>query len=166
MHAGLRAACAWHVQRARHQGHVRAQGIERRDGFPADPEDIYLSDGASQSVHALMRLLIRDERDAILVPIPQYPLYSATLALYGGATRRACGLRPLSVAARVSPDVVPASCWRAGHARGRPLCVKRVPTFRRPLRSARTCQALHAPRREAGKARRRILPCPAGRSLR
>ena len=129
MHAGPRAAHAWHVQRARHQGHVRAQGIERRDGFPADPEDIYLSDGASQSVHALMRLLIRDERDAILVPIPQYPLYSATLALYGGAPRRACGLRPLCGAARVSPDVVPASCWRAGHARGRPLYVKRVPTF-------------------------------------
>ena len=44
-----------------------------------------MSDGASQSVHAIMRALIRDEKDAILVPIPQYPLYSATLALYGGA---------------------------------------------------------------------------------
>lgn len=60
------------------------QGIERRDGYPADPDNIYMSDGASQSVHALMRALIRDEKDAILVPIPQYPLYSATLALYGG----------------------------------------------------------------------------------
>ncbi|KAK9821912.1 hypothetical protein WJX81_002904 [Elliptochloris bilobata] len=61
-----------------------AKGIERRDGYPADPDLIYMSDGASQSVHAVMRALIRDERDAVLVPIPQYPLYSATLALYGG----------------------------------------------------------------------------------
>ena len=60
------------------------QGIERRDGYPADADNIYMSDGASQSVHALMRALIRDENDAVLVPIPQYPLYSATLALYGG----------------------------------------------------------------------------------
>lgn len=30
-----------------------------------------------------MRILIRDKNDAILVPIPQYPLYSATLSLYG-----------------------------------------------------------------------------------
>ena len=60
------------------------QGIERRDGYPANPDNIYMSDGASQSVHAIMRALIRDEKDAILVPIPQYPLYSATLALYGG----------------------------------------------------------------------------------
>ena len=63
---------------------VASQGIERRDGYPADPDNIYMSDGASQSVHAIMRALIRDEKDAILVPIPQYPLYSATLALYGG----------------------------------------------------------------------------------
>ena len=31
-----------------------------------------------------MKTLIRDSNDAMLVPIPQYPLYSATLALYGG----------------------------------------------------------------------------------
>ena len=31
-----------------------------------------------------MKTLIRDENDAVLVPIPQYPLYSGTLALYGG----------------------------------------------------------------------------------
>ena len=60
------------------------QGIERRDGYPADPDHVYITDGASQGVHAMMRLLIRDERDAILTPIPQYPLYSATIALYGG----------------------------------------------------------------------------------
>ena len=31
-----------------------------------------------------MKTLIRDGNDAVMVPIPQYPLYSASLALYGG----------------------------------------------------------------------------------
>jgi aspartate/methionine/tyrosine aminotransferase len=31
-----------------------------------------------------MEMLIRGPTDAYLVPIPQYPLYSATLCLYGG----------------------------------------------------------------------------------
>ena len=43
---------------------------------PATQDFLYLTDGASQGVHAMMRLLLRDENDAILVPIPQYPLYS------------------------------------------------------------------------------------------
>lgn len=32
----------------------------------------------------MMEMLIRCPTDAFLVPIPQYPLYSATLCLYGG----------------------------------------------------------------------------------
>lgn len=31
-----------------------------------------------------MRMLIRDSNDGILVPIPQYPLYSALITLSGG----------------------------------------------------------------------------------
>uniref|UniRef100_A0A7N0VG75 alanine transaminase n=1 Tax=Kalanchoe fedtschenkoi TaxID=63787 RepID=A0A7N0VG75_KALFE len=61
-----------------------AAGIEARDGFPADPDDIFLTDGASPGVHMMMQLLIRSERDGILCPIPQYPLYSASIALHGG----------------------------------------------------------------------------------
>lgn len=61
-----------------------ASGIEARDGHPCDVEDLWLTDGASVGCHYLMKTLIRDENDAMLVPIPQYPLYSATLALYGG----------------------------------------------------------------------------------
>jgi len=33
----------------------------------------------------MMQLLIRNEKDGILCPIPQYPLYSASIALHGGA---------------------------------------------------------------------------------
>lgn len=61
-----------------------AGGIEARDGFPADPNDIFLTDGASPAVHMMMQLLIRSENDGILCPIPQYPLYSASIALHGG----------------------------------------------------------------------------------
>jgi len=62
-----------------------ARFIEERDGIPADPEAIYLTDGASKAAQAVLRLLIAGERDGILIPIPQYPLYSATLTLFGGA---------------------------------------------------------------------------------
>ncbi|KAI3711940.1 hypothetical protein L1987_70489 [Smallanthus sonchifolius] len=61
-----------------------AAGIEARDGFPADPNDIFLTDGASPAVHMMMQLLIRSENDGIFCPIPQYPLYSASIALHGG----------------------------------------------------------------------------------
>jgi len=62
-----------------------AAGIEARDGgIACDIDDLWLTDGASVGCHYLMKTLIRDENDAMLVPQPQYPLYSATLALYGG----------------------------------------------------------------------------------
>lgn len=61
-----------------------ASGIEARDGYPADPNDIFLTDGASPAVHMMMQLLIRSEKDGILCPIPQYPLYSASITLHGG----------------------------------------------------------------------------------
>ena len=35
-------------------------------------------------MHAILTTMITDERDAFLVPIPQYPLYSAALTLNGG----------------------------------------------------------------------------------
>ncbi|MCD7454658.1 Alanine--glyoxylate aminotransferase 2, mitochondrial [Datura stramonium] len=61
-----------------------ASGIEARDGFPSDPNDIFLTDGASPAVHMMMQLLIGSENDGILCPIPQYPLYSASVTLHGG----------------------------------------------------------------------------------
>jgi aspartate/methionine/tyrosine aminotransferase len=62
-----------------------AQFIRERDGIEADPETLYLTDGASKAAQAVLRLLIDDARDGIMIPIPQYPLYSATITLYGGA---------------------------------------------------------------------------------
>jgi aspartate/methionine/tyrosine aminotransferase len=62
-----------------------ARFVSARDGVAADPDAIFLTDGASKGVQSVLRLLIADERDGIMIPIPQYPLYSATITLYGGA---------------------------------------------------------------------------------
>ncbi|XP_039690130.1 glutamate--glyoxylate aminotransferase 2 isoform X2 [Medicago truncatula] len=61
-----------------------AEFIQRRDGYPSDPEFIYLTDGASKAVMQILNTIIRGEVDGIMVPVPQYPLYSATIALLGG----------------------------------------------------------------------------------
>ncbi len=62
-----------------------ARFISERDGIAADAEAIFLTDGASKGVQSALRILVADERDGIMIPIPQYPLYSATITLYGGA---------------------------------------------------------------------------------
>jgi aspartate/methionine/tyrosine aminotransferase len=61
-----------------------ARFIEQRDGIKADPDAIFMTDGASKGVQAALRLLISGPSDGIMVPIPQYPLYSATITLYEG----------------------------------------------------------------------------------
>lgn len=59
-----------------------AKFIEQRDGgYPADPMDIYLSAGASSGVNTLMHVICASPQTGVLVPIPQYPLYTATLSL-------------------------------------------------------------------------------------
>ncbi|MCJ1309822.1 hypothetical protein MMC25_003483 [Agyrium rufum] len=58
-----------------------AKFIERRDGFPADPSQIFLSAGASSGVNTLMNVICATPETGILVPIPQYPLYTATLSV-------------------------------------------------------------------------------------
>lgn len=58
--------------------------ITARDGHAADPENIFLTDGASVGVKFALQALIRDASDGILCPIPQYPLYSATITMLGG----------------------------------------------------------------------------------
>ncbi|GAU48094.1 hypothetical protein TSUD_238330 [Trifolium subterraneum] len=61
-----------------------AEFIQRRDGYPSDPELIYLTDGASKAVMQTLNTIIKGPGDGIMVPVPQYPLYSATIALLGG----------------------------------------------------------------------------------
>ncbi|QPG72978.1 hypothetical protein FOA43_000282 [Brettanomyces nanus] len=58
-----------------------ANYISRRDGYPSNPEDIFLTAGASTAVKYIIDLLSLGPKTGFLIPIPQYPLYTATIAL-------------------------------------------------------------------------------------
>jgi alanine transaminase len=64
-----------------------AKYISERDGFPSDPSNIVLSTGASDAIKSVMSLLLTakggKDRAGFMIPIPQYPLYSAAIAEYG-----------------------------------------------------------------------------------
>jgi aspartate/methionine/tyrosine aminotransferase len=59
--------------------------LHERDGFEASPENIFLTNGASEAVRLCMQTIIRSSssgfKDGVLTPIPQYPLYSALSTL-------------------------------------------------------------------------------------
>lgn len=64
-----------------------ARFIERRDACEpgsVDADNIFLTAGASEAITMIMTALVRDHTCGIMTPIPQYPLYSATLDLLGG----------------------------------------------------------------------------------
>lgn len=67
-----------------------ANFINRRDEFDpigslaADPETIFLTDGASDGAKRVLNLLIAKKTDGVMIPIPQYPLYSASIKAFGG----------------------------------------------------------------------------------
>jgi len=59
--------------------------IEGRDGYPTDVNDIFLTNGASEGVKTLLTMLVSGPTDGVMIPIPQYPLYSASITALGGA---------------------------------------------------------------------------------
>lgn len=68
-----------------------ARFITERDGIEAKHEDIVLTTGASEAVRAVLALINSKTTangnqtvpSGVMIPIPQYPLYTATLAEYG-----------------------------------------------------------------------------------
>mmetsp|Transcript_35009 Transcript_35009/g.75856 ORF Transcript_35009/g.75856 Transcript_35009/m.75856 type:complete len:707 (-) Transcript_35009:810-2930(-) len=58
--------------------------IENRDGYPAYPGNIFLTNGASTAISMVLQGLLASNDDAIMIPIPQYPIYSALIAKLGG----------------------------------------------------------------------------------
>ena len=64
-----------------------ADYIKERDGIDSDWTNIVLSGGASEVIRSLLALINDQQADqkkpGVMVPIPQYPLYSATIAEYG-----------------------------------------------------------------------------------
>ncbi|XP_018495002.1 alanine aminotransferase 1 [Galendromus occidentalis] len=66
------------------RNHV-AEYISQRDGVKTLPENVILQGGASEAVRSILSLLnepVDGQRPGVMIPIPQYPLYSATLAEY------------------------------------------------------------------------------------
>ncbi|KAJ7236887.1 alanine aminotransferase [Mycena haematopus] len=61
-----------------------AKFIQDRDNHPASPDDIFLTAGASAGVSLLINMLVADSTEGVLIPIPQYPLYTAALAQHHG----------------------------------------------------------------------------------
>jgi len=65
-----------------------AEYIRQRDGgIDSNWENILLCAGASEGIRAVMKLIFNPQNDApqgkkpgVMIPIPQYPLYSATIA--------------------------------------------------------------------------------------
>ncbi|XP_011699329.1 PREDICTED: alanine aminotransferase 2-like isoform X2 [Wasmannia auropunctata] len=64
-----------------------AQYIQDRDGgIPSDYHDIIITNGATHCIMSFLKLfqeIIDDKPSGVLVPIPQYPLYSATTTEFG-----------------------------------------------------------------------------------
>lgn len=63
-----------------------ADFIARRDGgISANPDDIFLTTGASSGIKIVMEMLLTSSGEkpaGFMIPIPQYPLYSATISEY------------------------------------------------------------------------------------
>jgi len=65
-----------------------ADYIAERDGYPSDWKNIMLCAGASEGIRACLKLMTNPgegRRPGVMIPIPQYPLYSASLAEYNMA---------------------------------------------------------------------------------
>lgn len=64
-----------------------ANYIERRDGgVPCDPDNIYLTTGASDGIVTMLKLIVFGQGmdcTGVMISIPQYPLYSAAIAELG-----------------------------------------------------------------------------------
>ena len=63
-----------------------ANFITNRDHYSADYNDIFLSDGASKLIFTIISCLSKIDcgtPSGILIPIPQYPLYTACLSYFG-----------------------------------------------------------------------------------
>jgi alanine transaminase len=57
---------------------------DRDGGLESDPEDIFLTNGASAGIVMVLNALIANENCGVMIPIPQYPIYSASIDQLNG----------------------------------------------------------------------------------
>ncbi|XP_054708940.1 alanine aminotransferase 2-like isoform X2 [Uloborus diversus] len=63
-----------------------AKFIQERDQVPSSFEDIFLSSGATEALRVVMYLFNSSSTEkppGVMIPIPQYPLFSSTVSEYG-----------------------------------------------------------------------------------
>ncbi len=58
--------------------------VAETGGVPSDPNAIFLTNGASEAARHIIDILIAGPSDGIMIPTPQYPLYSAAIKRAGG----------------------------------------------------------------------------------
>eukprot|EP00123_Amoebidium_parasiticum_P010659 comp20238_c0_seq1/m.25246 comp20238_c0_seq1/g.25246 ORF comp20238_c0_seq1/g.25246 comp20238_c0_seq1/m.25246 type:complete len:509 (-) comp20238_c0_seq1:385-1911(-) len=63
-----------------------ASFIEERDNVPCDFNNIFMTNGASGGVQLLAQLITANPKCGMMIPIPQYPLYTATMSMVNGIT--------------------------------------------------------------------------------
>lgn len=71
-----------------------ASFIEKRDNAnaggkdlgPVDPDNIIMTEGASRGVQFVLQALISGPKDGVMIPVPQYPLYQATITERSGTS--------------------------------------------------------------------------------
>jgi len=51
--------------------------IFKRDGFESNPDNIYLTDGATSAITSILKSIFNENDNRIMIPKPEYPLYSA-----------------------------------------------------------------------------------------
>ena len=57
---------------------------ETEGGIETNPDDVYLTDGASPGIKLFINVLISHHLHGIMIPIPQYCIYSAAISKFGG----------------------------------------------------------------------------------
>jgi alanine transaminase len=61
-----------------------AKFITQRDGYECQANDIFLTAGASSGVESVLETIIANSNVGVMIPIPQYPLYTATITMKDG----------------------------------------------------------------------------------
>ncbi len=63
----------------------RRDEVDGRVAVASDPDRIFLTNGASEGAMFILEILISGPDDGVMIPIPQYPLYSAAIKRCGGS---------------------------------------------------------------------------------
>ena len=62
-----------------------SQYINKRDKVEdSSHEQIYFTNGTGEGINLIYTMLMRSKNDAVLIPVPYYPLYSVLATLHNG----------------------------------------------------------------------------------